>query len=308
MIEINYIDKQKNNMKKNIIILIYMSLECNLRCYYCVVNFKKEYISCTTIDDILHFIKKNRNEFNDVSIEFFGWEPLLVFDKIKYFVDAARDLDLSYKITTNGLLINQEILTYFNDYFTSVYISFNNLDFKTLKNYLRIFPMIWKDNIGKYSITFIYHPSICVKEHIKYMNTLIDTWYININILPIYMYKNYTQEEFENLEVLLKYTKWIQGINFDYFYFIVNKNDLEFSISPNWLCSLDSWETIYDMKKNGAKDLLVGEIRNIDKAQLIKKISDFHVGDYMKDFLDKNFVEQDYNNFMKLSDLLHKYI
>jgi hypothetical protein len=47
------------------------------------------------------------------------------------------------------------------------------------------------------------------------------------------MYKNYSYEEFKNLDIFLKYIQTIKNINFEYFYFIDKKKDLECSILPN---------------------------------------------------------------------------
>lgn len=293
--------------KKNLVILVYMTLECNIRCYYCVVNFKKEYISFQTIDEIINFIKINRDNFWEISIEFFWWEPLLVFDKIKYFVENSITLNLKYKITTNGILINKEIIWFFDRYFDSVYISFSFLSLKNIKSLYRIYSYIWINSISKYAITFIYHPDNCFKDHIKFLNIIIWIWYKNINVLPLYMYKNYDFNEFKNLEIFLNYIKKINNINFEYFYFMDNKIDLEFSIMPDWFCTLDSWETIYDMK-NYSKDFIsLWNISDLNANIFFDKIKDFNLLLYMKEFLDSGLVKQSYSNFIQLSNILKSY-
>lgn len=290
--------------KKNIVILIYMTLECNIRCYYCVVNFKKEYISFETIDDIILFIKKNRNNFWSVSVEFFWGEPLLVFDKIKYFVLNSLDLDIKYKITTNWILINNDIIEFFDKYFSSIYISFSNISIKNLKVLSNIYKYISKNCLKKYAITFIYHPDKCYKEHFKFLKLIIWIWFKNINILPIYMYKNYTKQDFDNLKIFLFLIKKINNINYEYFYFMENKIDIEFSIMPDWMCTLDSWETIYDMKNYSNDYIKIGNIKNLDFINFINKYEIFNLKEYMKNFLSTWLVKQSFENFMQLSDIL----
>ena len=297
-------------MKKDLVILLYVTLQCNRRCYYCVVNFKDQYIWFDNVNDIINFLIKIRSQFNKITIEFFGGEPLLAWDKIKYFIDLTNqnNLNLNYKITTNWLLLNQEIVTYFDKYFDIIYVSLNDINKLYLDKFKKIITLINKKE--KYYITFIYHPNICYKTHIKILNYLISLWYNQFNILPVYMYKNYSLEEFENLENFLKYTKILSKkrlLKFNYFYFITNKKELEFSIVPNWDISLDTWETIFDMKKNDGKDLIAWNIKNISINNLIDRIEKFQVEEYIKDFLNKWYVKQSYKNFMELSNLLKKY-
>lgn len=290
--------------KKDIVILIYMTLECNIRCYYCVVNFKKEYISVDTLDNIILFIKNNRDNFWNVSVEFFWWEPLLVFEKIKYFVLNSEKLNIKYKITTNWILLDRDIIDFFDKYFSSVYISFSDLFIKNIKLLSNIYKFISKDCINKYAITFIYHPDKCYKEHFKFLKLIIWIWFKNLNILPIYMYKNYTKQDFDNLKIFLFLIKKISNVKYEYFYFMENKIDMEFSIMPDWICTLDSWETIYDMKNYSNEYIKIWNIRNLDLIQMINKYENFNLSDYMRKFLSTWLVKQSFENFMQLSDIL----
>jgi len=295
------------NKKQDIVILLYMTLECNIRCYYCVVNFKKEFISFKVLDDVINFIIWNREKFGNISIEFFWWEPTLVFDKIEYFVKNTINLDLNYKITTNWLLLGNKEILFFNKYFSSVYISFSNLSLNNIKILYKIYMFIWNNYINKYSVTFIYHPEKCYREHIKFLNWILSIWYKNINILPIYMYKNYDDDEFKNLKLFLNYTKLLTDIRFEYFYFIIDKIDLEFSIMPDWKCTLDSWETIYDMKNYKSNDVDIWNIKLLSYNKLIDRSKKFNLVSYMETFLNLWLVSQNYYNFMKLSNLVQKY-
>jgi len=47
------------------------------------------------------------------------------------------------------------------------------------------------------------------------------------------MYKNYTKEDFDNLKIFLFLIKEIKIVNYEYFYFMENKIDMEFSIMPD---------------------------------------------------------------------------
>lgn len=66
-------------------------------------------------------------------IVFYGGEPLLAFDHIKYTVsllqgkDMAGGKQLKYSLTTNGSLITDEMLQFFDDHCFDVMLSFDGL-------------------------------------------------------------------------------------------------------------------------------------------------------------------------------------
>ncbi len=98
-------------------LVISLTNDCNLRCKYCFVgekNFCKKIISKENIDNALEAVKelakiKNKKE---IFITFFGGEPTLYPDLIKYSMDKSKEVlnefRVSFGITSNGVF-NKEI-------------------------------------------------------------------------------------------------------------------------------------------------------------------------------------------------------
>jgi uncharacterized protein len=120
---------------------------CNLNCPYCFAqtdggfhfgNFTKK-----DIDRIAAFlVEKNTDEQVPFTIIFFGGEPLLKFDIMQYTVQHFKEKyphrKVRYSITTNGTLINEEIIRFLKKNNVAVLLSldgpeneFNVRDFKT---------------------------------------------------------------------------------------------------------------------------------------------------------------------------------
>jgi uncharacterized protein len=99
--------------------------QCNLRCKYCVYNphyaGKRDHGSTNMTSDIafraIDYLESHSNDKDSVSIAFYGGEPLLRFPLIKSCVKYAHDnfanKELNFSLTTNGILITQEIAEYF---------------------------------------------------------------------------------------------------------------------------------------------------------------------------------------------------
>lgn len=111
-----------------------VSHKCNLRCSYCFAdggsysgerkNMSKE-VARAAID----FLIKKSGSRKNLEVDFFGGEPLLNMDVVKDTIDYARFLEKQYNknfrftITTNGLLLTDEFIDYFNKEMHNVVIS-----------------------------------------------------------------------------------------------------------------------------------------------------------------------------------------
>ncbi|MBP7330854.1 MAG: hypothetical protein BWY65_00009 [Firmicutes bacterium ADurb.Bin373] len=97
-----------------------LTFNCNLTCAYCFIHDKgaHERMSFATAKNAIDLLIE-RASFPAVNITFIGGEPLLEFDLIKqitpYALEAAakRNITVTWAITTNGTLINEEILRFF---------------------------------------------------------------------------------------------------------------------------------------------------------------------------------------------------
>lgn len=109
-------DIRKNGMDdpvQNVTILT--TTECNARCYYCFENGIKQYpMSKKVADAVVEFVKRNYPD-PQFAINWFGGEPLLNFDIIKYITEKLKmnGYRIISHITTNGSLLTKEMLDYF---------------------------------------------------------------------------------------------------------------------------------------------------------------------------------------------------
>lgn len=92
---------------------IFFTNDCNLRCSYCYEGLekKKKYITYEILDDTINFIKERIEDSNShVTITTHGGEPLLAFEKIKYFVGKIKKIDSSirFQMTTNATLLDDQ--------------------------------------------------------------------------------------------------------------------------------------------------------------------------------------------------------
>ncbi|PKM94664.1 MAG: hypothetical protein CVU84_09105 [Firmicutes bacterium HGW-Firmicutes-1] len=114
--------------------LVEITDKCNLRCKYCAfgggysdhrTHGNLEMSTVILEKAILEAIQCSQ-ESERISIGFYGGEPLLAFEKIKYAVFFAKTHSLrpiSFSITTNATLINFEIAQFLNDHSFNVLVS-----------------------------------------------------------------------------------------------------------------------------------------------------------------------------------------
>ena len=113
---------------------IALTEHCNLRCVDCFVtkNLATHLVMTPEIleDVIARTITNSKNLTTPVNYQFFGGEPLLKFDLIKRAVellDAAafrnEILQPTYSLTTNAMLVNDEIIDFFKQHNFSVGVS-----------------------------------------------------------------------------------------------------------------------------------------------------------------------------------------
>lgn len=115
-------------------IRILLGDNCNFNCKYCIEN-KKTNLPTKINPDIYNFIKKAcLGQNKKIQLSFYGGEPLLYFNNIKEIVKKTKNLNLYYSITTNGSLLNQEMIDFFNKYNFVVWISWDGNNTKDNRN------------------------------------------------------------------------------------------------------------------------------------------------------------------------------
>jgi len=122
---INFEETFYNRIKKQPLLQILLNVthRCNLACRYCYADYgdyggpathmKKE-IAKKSVD----FLLKASENSEYCRITFFGGEPLLNFDLIKYVIRYAKEQSLQYNkkvlfgMTTNGVLLDEDKIEY----------------------------------------------------------------------------------------------------------------------------------------------------------------------------------------------------
>lgn len=107
---------------------IFITDTCNGKCEYCYEQHGVSVMTEEAADLAISYLEKKYIKVNKVS--FFGGEPIINFHIIKYMVEELGtkiDVD-NYEITTNAVLIKDEMLEFFNHYNFKITISFDGPD------------------------------------------------------------------------------------------------------------------------------------------------------------------------------------
>ncbi|MCX7770908.1 MAG: geopeptide radical SAM maturase [Proteobacteria bacterium] len=105
-----------NKTRKILSLLIVLNLDCNLACKYCIEGTQKgsKYINHNTIEQIVSFIAEEIKRGKNISIDFYGGEPLLSYKSIILLMNKVNNLvrehkvSVIYNIVTNGTLLTEE--------------------------------------------------------------------------------------------------------------------------------------------------------------------------------------------------------
>lgn len=99
-------------------IFIMLGNGCNLSCIYCLQHpLVHKPLSNKINPDIYEFIKECNEENgkdHPVHLQFFGGEPLVYYPNIEEIVEATKDIGCTYSVITNGKLMNDHMVEFFN--------------------------------------------------------------------------------------------------------------------------------------------------------------------------------------------------
>jgi len=113
---------------------LHIAHACNLKCRYCFAedgtyHQNRALMSAEVGKQAIDFLIKNSGNRRNLEIDFFGGEPLMNFDVVKEIVEYARteeakhDKNFRFTITTNGLLLDDEKISYINENMHNVVLS-----------------------------------------------------------------------------------------------------------------------------------------------------------------------------------------
>ena len=108
-------------------LIVNPTMNCNFKCWYCYEShIKDSKMDQNTIDAVINLatnVIQNQKGLKKFIVSFFGGEPLLYFDKVIQpllikisSLCANNNINFSSSMTTNGLLINQEMLEVCKEY------------------------------------------------------------------------------------------------------------------------------------------------------------------------------------------------
>jgi len=113
---------------------LHIAHDCNLACKYCFAeegeyHGRRALMSFEVGKAAIDYLIANSGSRKNLEIDFFGGEPLMNFEVVKQLVDYGRSVEKDYNknirftITTNGVLLNDEIIDYINENMHNVVLS-----------------------------------------------------------------------------------------------------------------------------------------------------------------------------------------
>lgn len=111
-----------------------LSQDCNMRCIYCFADRgafrgKRGFMSQEVGKKAIDFLIEKSGKGKRLGVVFFGGKPLLNTTGLKELVSygneksKAAEKDMRYSVSTNGTLLNEELIEYFNNEKINVQIS-----------------------------------------------------------------------------------------------------------------------------------------------------------------------------------------
>ena len=180
--EFSSIDSFKYNSQihsKPTNLLLGLTNRCNLQCDYCFVDQNTKDMTFEIADQAIQWSLFNCQNEEKPTIGFFGGEPLLKFKEIIVPIcQKYKDL-VNFSITTNGVLLNEDIIDFFRDYEIIPLLSFDGIPLvqnnqrsnsfdKVRKNipYLLLrFPQTtMRATVTKESILYLYETVLMAEE------------------------------------------------------------------------------------------------------------------------------------------------
>lgn len=113
---------------------LHIAHDCNLACQYCFAeegeyHGRRALMSFEVGKKAIDFLLENSGNRKNLEIDFFGGEPLMNWEVVKQIVEYGRSKEKEYNknfrftMTTNGVLLNDEIMEFCNKEMSNVVLS-----------------------------------------------------------------------------------------------------------------------------------------------------------------------------------------
>ena len=127
---------------------LHIAHDCNLACRYCFAeegeyHGRRAMMSYEVGKQALDFLIANSGNRRNLEVDFFGGEPLMNWDVVKQLVEYGRSQEEKYNkkfrftLTTNGVLLNDEIMEFANKEMANVVLSIDGR--KEVHDFMRPF-------------------------------------------------------------------------------------------------------------------------------------------------------------------------
>ena len=132
----NYLDIDALKSREPVVkaMCLHIAHDCNLKCKYCFASQgdfggAKSIMSFEVGKKALEYLVDNSGSRKNLEVDFFGGEPLMNFEVVKQLVEYGNELakekgkNFRFTITTNGVLLDDEIIDYVNEHMHNVVLS-----------------------------------------------------------------------------------------------------------------------------------------------------------------------------------------
>ena len=124
--------KQRKTVVKAL--CLHIAHDCNLACKYCFAeegeyHGRRALMSYEVGKKALDFLIANSGTRRNLEVDFFGGEPLMNWDVVKQLVEYARSVEkergknFRFTLTTNGMLIDDDVIDFANREMSNVVLS-----------------------------------------------------------------------------------------------------------------------------------------------------------------------------------------
>jgi len=98
-------------------LILIPTLDCNFRCFYCFEEHRPEVMPREVVERLVLWGEKNIPRYGNISLSWFGGEPLLELDTVLRLSESLRAICQRHSvgfhnmITTNGFGLHQDVVT-----------------------------------------------------------------------------------------------------------------------------------------------------------------------------------------------------
>ncbi len=222
-------------------ITLQITQQCNFRCEYCVYSggysnrqHTSKIMDINTAKKAIDFIVEHSKEASFIDIGFYGGEPLLRFEFIKECIEYAEmkgeGKKIQYTLTSNGSIMNKEIIDFFHNHSVNLAISLdgpkeihdNNRKFASngygtydiVRKNINMIKEINPDYYRKVQISMTLDTSVdlgCLNQFII-SEDMFDTMFLNANLIGD-AYKKSAPGFTKDFFVMWEYNKFISFLS-----------------------------------------------------------------------------------------------